>query len=342
MQMLFMARVMTLVMLCCLSSATYADTLTLTNGDRLTGEILSKDRHTVTLKTTYAGEVKIRWFDVAQIQTDHEVSVLLADDTVLSGILLPSETGELIVQSDDPRKTAIVEMDKLSFINPTPEISKKIVVTTGGANAGVTTANGNNNTRNIHFDGEVVARTKDNRVTVGAVANRASDAGVPSISNNRGYFKYDRFLDNKRYVYSSLSGENDRFKDLRLRTSLGMGSGYQIYESSDLNLSVEGGLNYVNEDYWTQDDKSYPSLRWSMKYDQTFFAKLTAFHEQEALVSLKNTEETLIRTKTGLRFPLSRQLVGTLQYNIDWERTPAPGTVSTDRTLLLNMGYRWQ
>lgn len=342
MQVLFIARAMTIFSFFFLSSLARADTIQLTNGDRLTGEILSKDNGTVTLRTVYAGDVAIKWRDVAQIQTDHPVSVLLADDSILNGMLVPSETGEVIVQSDDPSKTVIVELGKLSYINPPPEISKKVLVITGGANVGITTVSGNNDTKNVHIDSELVARTKDNRYTVGGVANRSTDAGVLSISNNRGYFKYDRFLDNKRYVYSNLSGENDRFKDLRLRTSLGIGRGYQLFESADLNLSVEGGLNYVTEDYWLKEDKRFPSVRWSMKFDQTFSNKLTAFHEQEALLSLKDDDDMLIRTKTGLRFPLSRQIVGTLQYNIDWDRTPAPGTVSMDRTLSLNMGYRWQ
>jgi putative salt-induced outer membrane protein YdiY len=336
------AGVMTFVSFCLLCKLAHADTIQLTNGDRLTGEIVNKDRSTITLKTAYAGEVKITWSNVAQIQTDHPVSILMPNDTVLRGTIVPSTVGEVLIQSDELGKSEIVEMDQLDYINPAPEISRNVRITTGVANVGITATNGNNNTKNIHIDSEVVTRTKDNRFTIGAVANRATDGGVPSISNNRGYFKYDHFLDSKRYVYSNLSGENDRFKDLRLRTSAGLGRGYQIYESPDLNLSVEGGLNYVKEDYWLKQDKQFPSMRWSMKYNQLFFEKLTAFHEQEVIISLANAQDMLARTKTGLRFPLSRQLVGTLQYNIDWDRTPAPDTVSMDRTLMFNLGYIWQ
>lgn len=338
----FIARVMTFVSFCLLCAMAHADTIQLTNGDRLTGEIISKDRSTITLKTAYAGEVKITWSNVAQIQTDHPVSILMANDTVLKGTIVPSTVGEVMIQSDELGKSEVISMDQLGYINPAPEISRNVRVTTGVANVGITATSGNNDTRNIHIDSEVVTRTRDNRFTVGAVANRATDSGVLSISNNRGYFKYDHFLDNKRYVYSNLSGENDRFKDLRLRTSVGIGRGYQIFESPDLNLSVEGGLNYVHEDYWLKEDKQFPSMRWSMKYDQKFLEKMTAFHEQEVIISLANAQDMLVRTKTGLRFPLSRQLVGTLQYNIDWDRTPAPDTVSMDRTLLFNVGYSWQ
>lgn len=337
----FIARAMTIFSFSLLCSVAHADTIQLTNGDRLSGELVGKDRTTITVKTAYAGDVKIKWSNVAQVQTDHPVSILLANDTVLNGVIVPSSVGQVLVQTDGGA-SEIVEMDDLSYINPTPEISKNVRVTTGVANVGISATSGNNDTRNVHIDGEVVTRNKDNRFTVGAVANRATDAGVLSISNNRGYFKYDRFLDNKRYVYSNLSGENDRFKDLRLRTSLGIGRGYQVFESPDLNLSVEGGLNYVHEDYWLKEDKQFPSVRWSMKYDQTFFEKLTAFHQQEVIISLDNAQDMLARTKTGLRFPLSRQLFGTLQYNIDWDRTPAPDTVSMDRTLLFNVGYSWK
>lgn len=40
------------------------------NGDRLSGEVLLMDSGTLVLKTDYAGEIRINWNKVAQLQTD--------------------------------------------------------------------------------------------------------------------------------------------------------------------------------------------------------------------------------------------------------------------------------
>lgn len=45
------------VVIVCAVSALFADQITLTNGDRLTGTIVKSDGKELTLKTDYAGEV---------------------------------------------------------------------------------------------------------------------------------------------------------------------------------------------------------------------------------------------------------------------------------------------
>ncbi|MDP2962216.1 MAG: DUF481 domain-containing protein [Sulfurimicrobium sp.] len=322
-------------------SATQADTLLLVNGDQLTGTVLKKEGNAVVLRTSYAGDVTIKWADVAHIQTDKPVHVMLNDESSMKGIMLSTDAGKVRIKAGEIIETAPFDLSKLAYINPSPEVSGQGVKVTGRASVGVASVSGNSETQNLHLDGEWAARTKENRFTAGAAFNRARDSSRQTASNGRGYLKYDHFMNKKWYLYANTSAERDRFKDLNLRTTFGVGSGYQIFEGRDLNLSVEGGINYVNVDYDLKDGKGYPSARWAIKYDQLLFAGLTVFHQHEGLVSLENTEDMLLRTKTGLRFPLSRKLVGATQLNVDWDRLPPPGKASTDRTFLFNLGYQW-
>jgi hypothetical protein len=43
--------------------------------------------------------------------------------------------------------------------------------------------------------------------------------------------------------------ETDEFKDINLRTIAGTGLGCQIFESERMNLLVEAGTSYVNQEY---------------------------------------------------------------------------------------------
>ena len=322
--------------------AAQADVLTLKNGDRLSGTVLRKEGATVVLRTKYAGEVKVQWAELAGIVTDRPVHVILSDETSLKGTLLPAEAGRVRVKAGEIIETAPFDLAKLTYINPSPEVSGQGVKVSGRLNVGVSTASGNTETQNAHLDGEWIARTRSNRFTVGAAFNRSKEHDLETAANGRGYLKYDHFLDKRWYVYANASAEQDRLQDLSLRSALGGGSGYQVYESADLNLSVEGGLNYVSEDYGQLPSNSYPSARWGLKYDQMLFGGATQlFHEEEALIGLAQKRNVIVRTKTGLRFPFSKKLVASTQLNVDWTREPPAGKKNSDRTFLLTMGYQW-
>jgi hypothetical protein len=79
--------------------------------------------------------------------------------------------------------------------------------------------------------------------------------------------KYDHFFTKKWYGYSNATAEQDEFKDLDLRATLGVGAGYQFIESDPTNLSLEGGLSYVNENYIIAEDNSFAAGRWALNFD---------------------------------------------------------------------------
>ena len=46
-------------------------------------------------------------------------------------------------------------------------------------------------------------------------------------------------------------------------------------------------------------------------------------------------------TSTGVRVPVAAGLSATTALKVDWDNDPAPGTESTDTTLLFGLGYVW-
>ena len=129
-----------------------------------------------------------------------------------------------------------------------------------------------------------------------------------------------------------------------MRTTVGAGAGYQFFETPLKNLSVKAGIAYVNEDYeGDADDKDYPSGRWAVRYDQYFFDKFVqVFHVHEGHISLDDTKDMFVRTRTGLRFPLRKGFNTTIQYNWDWDNTPAQGIERVDERYLFTLGYSWE
>lgn len=68
---------------------------------------------------------------------------------------------------------------------------------------------------------------------------------------------------------------------------------------------------------------------------------MTLFHAQDGNASLEEVGDLVVRTKTGLRWPLAGGLSATAQLNLDWESDPAPGRSRTDRAVLPGLGYEW-
>lgn len=325
-----------------MSHSVWADQIRLKNGDILTGEVVKKESDKVVFRTDYAGELEISWSEVASLDSQEAVRIVLTDDRSMEGRLVPDGKGQAIVQTEGGKEMARIKLIDLLYINPSAEVSGVGITWTGNINLGGTFTQGNSDTGLLHFDAETVARRKRDRFTVGGLVNRGESEGFDTVYNSRVYGKYDYFLNRRWYAYVNAAGENDKFRDIRLRTSTGVGSGFQIFEQPGLNLSIEGGLNYITADYYVDEDDSYPGGRWAVKYDQKIFGGDTEiFHQHEFLFGFLNGKNTLLFSKTGLRVPIADRLKASTQLNIDWAKEPSPGRESTDLALIFSVGYDW-
>lgn len=320
------------------AGAARADTVVLRNGDRLSGRVVSLEAGKLVFATTYAGEVKLPWNQLRHLESDAKVRVQLADGTLLNGQLLAAPDGRARIKVSDLVETAPIPMEQVMALNPPLDRDK--VKMSGHANLGGSFSRGNTEEDTLHADAEMVARTPSNRYTVGGEVNEASQQGVTTTSNWRLGMKYDHFFKDKRYLYTVGLFESDSQADLNLRTSLGFGAGWQLFEDNERNLSLEAGLSLVNEDYELAADQSFPSLRAALKYDQLFWEdRLKFFHASELLASVENSSDYLIKTRTGIRLPVSKAVNLSTQVNLDYDALPAPGKDSTDTALIFSVGY---
>lgn len=319
-----------------------ADEIRLKNGDRLSGNVIRMEEGKLLFSTTYAGEIAIVWDTIATIVTEDAVNVVLSDDTTLKGFTKPSEEGTMKLKMGKIIETASFDLAEVKSINAEPKATEPPVKISGHANLGGTKKKGNTDREAYHMDAELVARTEKNRYTIGGEFNRAKDDGDKTDDNVLGYMKYDHFLNHQWYFFNNASFENDEFKDLRLRTAIGAGLGYQFWEKELLNLSLESGVGYISEDYYDGDDDNYVSGRWALKCDKFLFNKaLQFFHFHEGFLGFEDTSDIYIRSRTGFRLPVYKIFNATVQYNYDWDNSPAPGRDKEDETILYTIGCQW-
>jgi putative salt-induced outer membrane protein YdiY len=156
------------------------------------------------------------------------------------------------------------------------------------------------------------------------------------------YNQYSRLFPSRWYGAAWLAFKHDRFADLRLRTMGGPAIGYLAYESEALNLSVELGPTVLEDDYYDNVDHESLGTSLSLNYDQLLWrGRLQPYHRQFSYVALDGENKFLWQSWTGLRVPLGGGFIGSLEFEYDYDSTPAVNAKTTDTSLRLKLGYQW-
>lgn len=320
------------------ASTALADTVSLVNGDRLSGKVVSMEAEALWLQTAYAGKLKLPWARVSRIETDAPVRVRLADGTELDGQLLVDAEGQLRIRIGSLVETTPLALERIAMINPARHPDKTLL--SGRASLGGSLASGNTDARTLHLDGEWVARNPIQRVTLDGELNDATQDGADTASNWRLGLKYDHFLKEKTYWYANTRFDHDGQADLDLRSTLGVGAGRQFVEREDLKFSLEGGVSLVNEDYGNALDEQFPGARIGARYEQAFWrGRLKLFHNSDVLLSLESLQDYLYQSRTGVRLPMGNGLSLGTQVNVDYDAVPAAGKESVDTALIFKLDY---
>ncbi|MBN1904902.1 MAG: DUF481 domain-containing protein [Deltaproteobacteria bacterium] len=314
-----------------------ADDIYIKNGDHVSGNIISMSNSQVVMKTSYAGEITIKWSEIKSLTTDQTLAVMMKNGIEYTGNLQEAGEGLIKLGSEGRHENPALSIEEIKVIRTPLDPRLKIKAR---ANAGLSYTRGNTNKDQTYLDGELSARTINNRYTAGGEVNRTKDNGRRTENNAMGYLKYDHFLSERLFVYANGRFEKDRFQDLDLRSVYGLGSGYQFLESPLENLYLEAGINYVTEDYKTIADEDYTSGRWAFSYDRYYYNKVFQFfHFHEGFGSFERADDMFIKSRTGIRIPIYSNLKASLQCNLDWDNTPAPGRKKSDRAMMFTLGY---
>jgi len=316
-----------------------ADTLTLKNGDRITGEVVRKEGGAVLVRTAYAGELRVRWDDVVRLVTDKPVRVLLEDGAAFDARLFAGAAAAAPEPHGPPSDIALA---RVAYINPTPEQSGQGWTYERRLGLAANLTRGNTDSGRVRGNGEFAARAKYHRYRLWAEGTRASEGGATTESNWRATGSYDWFLRPREFLYARAAFEHDGFRDLELRSQLGGGYGYQFVETPDLKLSAQAGPDLVRAVYYGDPDQTFLALGWGLNYSQWLWSRAAqVYFDQTGFWSLQDVGDLVAHTALGVRVPLVRGLDATTELKVDYDSDPAPGTHSTDTTLLLGLGYTW-
>ncbi len=284
-----------------------ADQITLTNGDRITGNILRSDDKTLVIKSELAGDVNIKWDGIASITSTQSLHLTLKDGQTIVGtvttddskfVVATKDTGSVnaprsevvAVRDDDEQKTYDATVDRLR----NPGLAD---LWTGQLDTGLSLTRGNSASLTYTLAAKAVRESTRDKITVNMTdVYGVNDNTEPSqtVANEiRGGIRADINITSKIFAFGLTDFDSNALQHLDLQNDIGGGGGYHAYKSKITTFDLSAGVSY-NQEYFSQ----YHITTTTAPPTTTFFPSST----------MRNAEAILgeeLDTKIGGRTTLS-------------------------------------
>jgi putative salt-induced outer membrane protein YdiY len=324
------------------------DIITLKDGSVIHGEVMEMAGGVLLIKSPLADDlIKVKWAEVSKLAVSHPIPFHLKEGTVLVGTAEEGDPGTITLKAGPTGSTMTVPMNAVTHVNP---VVQPPVIYTGSLNAGYSQSTGNSHLRNVSILGDFVARSEQLRLTLLGRYVYGDNSGSLNVRNARGTIKLDFFITKRLFWFASAYVENDFLQNLKLRTAIASGPGYQWIERGDfggifkdMTFYTEAGAAYFNEDYRDNSltgDRSSFRARVAMKWDWPLFdGRVTLYHYNEIFPSVQNASDFFFTMDNGVRMKILAGLASGFQVTTRYNNRPPAGTGDTDNLYLLTLGY---
>ena len=317
-----------------LPSPVQADEIVLSSGNVLIGTVTGLADDHVTLTSAYTEPIKIKKESIIGISTDNIVELHLTNGEIIKGKLKTGTDNRIVVDQGDGRVASGIDLKSVATINP-PSSRKWH----GNVSLSGNLQTGNTDRRGLSLGADALRRGDRDRFSMRFLYNIAGENDAMTTRDVYGALQYDYFFTKRFFGYLGVELLNDTFKDLDLRTVVGPGVGYQLWEEPDKALSLEAGFAYFSEDRTTQDDKHWVTARLGANYHY----KLTdwlVFNDRLVLYpSLENMSEFNLRNEAALLTAIGSGWSMKIANTLDYTNKVPTGIKNTDSNFTVGLQY---
>lgn len=329
-----------------------ADTLTLKNGDHLTGSVTDSDGKQVTLKTDYAGEIKVQWSAIKDLTSEKPLYVVTPDKNTVNGNVTV-ENSDLVVHTAAAGEVR-VPLAAVTIIRSADEqqaYEKSLHPGLlddwkGGVNVGLALARGNSDTTNLNTGLTADRKTLSDEVKVYASsiystngATAVGGAGGVTANEILGGVSYSRNITKLLFAFGSGDFTHDELQDLTLRQIYSGGLGWHAINNAKTTFDLLGGINYTRENYSSgmtvaSVGRNLPGITAGQTLTRKFGASTVLTEDFYFYPDLSDFNQ--------YRFSLDSGLVTKINKWLGWQTSlsdryvtdpPVPGTKSNDVVL---------
>jgi putative salt-induced outer membrane protein YdiY len=204
--------------------------------------------------------------------------------------------------------------------------------------AGISASSGNTDTaaQNYAFESVMTRSRSDHRLNF--TYDTQEDEGVKTKEQLLAGYRYRHFFGERWYGLGNIGYQENQFKGIDYRWTLGLGGGYKFWDDSHGALSTDFAFNYVIEELDGIKDEN-PALRWGLDWNRLILQKKAElFYQQSVLFVFADEENTIYNGSAGIRFNLTDMLTADFRVDVANESSPPEGREKTDITWVIGVG----
>ena len=293
--------------------AANADTITLKNGDRISGEIVALRDGKIIVKTAYAGEVPVDRAMLGGVTSESGVTVFLASGDRFTGEIVPLEGGRVNVMTEGG--AVGVSVADITGLNEEPgggksdlqaevdRLSSPTELWKGKFAMGAFLTDGNTDRLGGSLGLTLTRETPGDKLTAKAGINYVEEDGTKVVDEQLLSLREDVKFD-PWYVYALLSFERDEFEDLDLRGIFAPGVGRNLVKDDTLSIDVEIGPTLTYNNYVSRDAEYASELRIGFIAAWKVFGEARITEDLQIFPSLTDTGEFRFISETAFEQPL--------------------------------------
>ncbi|MBX9604513.1 MAG: DUF481 domain-containing protein [Bryobacteraceae bacterium] len=323
----------------------FADQVTLTNGDRVTGKIVQKDGAKLTMKTDLMGEVTIEWANVTGLTSDDPLTVVLPGGQAVQGKVETTAPGRIrVAQQTAP----LAEVPAIRNSDAQRAYERLLTpgwtqLWTGYFDFGIALARGNAETTTITTALAASRATRADRTTAyfnQVYASARNDAGVTSSTAQaiRGGWGYNRDLTSRIFLNVFNDYEFDRFQRLDLRVVAGGGAGYHVIKNERTTFDLLGGVSWNREDFATGLLRNSAEIYYGDFFSHKLNSRVSLVQSFRMFSNLNDFGQYRINFDAGVNAALTKAISLQTTFSDRYLSNPLPGRKKND--VLFTTGVR--
>lgn len=318
-----------------LSAFSQNDTLVLTNGDRIVGELKKMDRGVLIIKTPYSSsDLKVKWKKVRAITSIENFLVTTTDGQryKVTGFDTDPANSTLVLNGD------VIGINDIVFIKPVKDdfVSRLNATMAFGFNLSKAS-----NLSQLTLDG-TLGYTSD-YYSIGSTFNavRSNQDNVEEIQRTHGELSFNYFLKNDNFLIFQSEYLSNSEQKLKMRLTNKLGFGTYFIHSNQMFLAGALGIAYNVEDYTdtVDDNRNSGEAFAALEVNLFDFNDLSLVSGVTIYPSL--TEKKRVRTdfKIDFKYDLPLDLFVKLGFNYNYDNKPVEGASYDDYVFRTTVGW---
>jgi putative salt-induced outer membrane protein YdiY len=322
------------------------------DGSVLTGSIKAISEKTITLETSYAGEIVLQRDQVKGFDTEEPIFVRLQSGTTLAGQVSHDGAGQLVIKGADATMTTNVAAvaESWSPADTDPQVArieaekdalKRKWSYKAAADIAGRSGNSDEFSTRLIFDARL-ASANDELKFYGSVdqSTRNDEDVTDEIIIGS---EYKSYFSKTLGWYSRIELEQDDFEDIDLRTSAGAGLNYRVFKQEDHALELRSGLGYRHESFTTGETESSPTLDLGLEHYWQFASWGEMTNKLRFAPAIDDFADYLITHDSGVDIPLGLSDSWNIRFGLrnDYKSLPAEGKTGLDTSYYSRLQLKW-